>query len=629
MDYIDLLISAASAIYEHEIDTHLHVVEISKTSRYDSATSTTDALSIMRSAFAGSAWHSNDIDLHHALLGKDLGGGIAYVGALCNSNYGFGLSANLSGNFNGLGASTVWDLTVTAHELGHNFGSHHTHSSAYLPPVDTCGSQCPLGDVPDGSSTIMSYCHQCGGMAKVAYTFGGHRDDQGKWIDVQLPGSINTNPSRVAVTMYQHVSSRGTCVLPTHEVPTQECGGKTCNDDNECTIDQCIDDICVSTPITCSDNNVCTLDQCNPNVGCIHSPTEGSSSFELILETDNYGAETSWELFSSGLSELVASGNGYTSSSSFTIQETICNHPCFTFIIKDTWGDGMCCEYGTGGYRILVDGVEIHSGGDFGLQDTVEFCIDESAQGETLEPSASPSTASPTSKSSLAPSESPTPMSSSSPSTSPSQDPSSDPTAMPTKSPTIKAPSAISTPRPSQFPSTSPPTLTPTSQPTSQLGGNWVEIFYNDFEAPNQWGNWVDGLPGDGDARRYGGGVYTHSGLGSIKLRDDSDMASSVFTNDISVSRYQMLRVEFWYYARSMDNPNEDFFLERSIDGGLTWKVVNSWARSIDFENDRWYFVVQDFDSSAISAIRLRFRCDASGNGDNIFIDDVKFSGLE
>jgi len=39
--------------------------------------------------------------------------------------------------------------------------------------------------------------------------------------------------------------------------------------------------------------------------------------------------------------------------------------------------------------------------------------------------------------------------------------------------------------------------------------------------------------------------------------------------------------------------------------------------------------VVQDFDSSAISAIRLRFRCDASGNGDNIFIDDVKFSGLE
>ena len=118
LDYIDLLISAASAIYEKEIDTHLHVVHVQKTNRYDTAKSTTDALSIMRSTFAGSEWHSENVDLHHALLAKDLGGGIAYVGALCNSDYGFGLSANLAGTFNGLGASTVWDLTVVAHELG-------------------------------------------------------------------------------------------------------------------------------------------------------------------------------------------------------------------------------------------------------------------------------------------------------------------------------------------------------------------------------------------------------------------------------------------------------------------------------------------------------------------------------
>ena len=48
LDYIDLLISAASAIYEKEIDTHLHVVHVQKTNRYDPAKSTTDALSIMR-----------------------------------------------------------------------------------------------------------------------------------------------------------------------------------------------------------------------------------------------------------------------------------------------------------------------------------------------------------------------------------------------------------------------------------------------------------------------------------------------------------------------------------------------------------------------------------------------------
>lgn len=118
LDYIDLLISAASAIYEKEIDTHLHVVHVQKTNRYDPAKSTTDALSIMRSTIAVSEWHSENVDLHHALLAKDLGGGIANVGALCNSDYGFGLSANLAGTFNELGASTVWDLTVVAHELG-------------------------------------------------------------------------------------------------------------------------------------------------------------------------------------------------------------------------------------------------------------------------------------------------------------------------------------------------------------------------------------------------------------------------------------------------------------------------------------------------------------------------------
>ena len=121
LEYIDVLVSAASAIYEQEIDTHLHVTHVEKTNRYDGVSSTSDALKIMRTDFAGSSWHYDNIDLHHALLGNRLGGGIAYVGALCNSQYGFGLSANLVGNFESLGASTVWDLTVFSHEVRHQF----------------------------------------------------------------------------------------------------------------------------------------------------------------------------------------------------------------------------------------------------------------------------------------------------------------------------------------------------------------------------------------------------------------------------------------------------------------------------------------------------------------------------
>jgi hypothetical protein len=41
-----------------------------------------------------------------------MGGGIAYVGVICDSDYGFGLSASLSGNYVSMGNAVVWDMMV-------------------------------------------------------------------------------------------------------------------------------------------------------------------------------------------------------------------------------------------------------------------------------------------------------------------------------------------------------------------------------------------------------------------------------------------------------------------------------------------------------------------------------------
>ncbi|MCH8314425.1 MAG: hypothetical protein IIA64_00495, partial [Planctomycetes bacterium] len=60
-----------------------------------------------------------------------------------------------------------WDIIVVSHELGHNFGSPHTHD--YNPPIDGCG----LGECKNAENgTLMSYCGQCpGGLANYRLEF--------------------------------------------------------------------------------------------------------------------------------------------------------------------------------------------------------------------------------------------------------------------------------------------------------------------------------------------------------------------------------------------------------------------------------------------------------------------------
>jgi hypothetical protein len=95
INYINALITAASSVYEKEVDTHLHVLHIAKTTIYDSKTTTSGALGVMMSQYSNAnGWHYTDSvtgetpDLHHAILYRSLGGGIAYLSAICSSEYG-------------------------------------------------------------------------------------------------------------------------------------------------------------------------------------------------------------------------------------------------------------------------------------------------------------------------------------------------------------------------------------------------------------------------------------------------------------------------------------------------------------------------------------------------------------
>jgi hypothetical protein len=96
----------------------------------------------------------------------------------------------------------------------------------------------------------------------------------------------------------------------------------------------------------------------------------GSTSIELELTTDNYGGETSWE-FANSAGTVLYSGDSYNNNTTYNESFAIEDNECYTFTIFDSYGDGICCDYGTGSYELTDNlGTVIFSGGEFGGDET-------------------------------------------------------------------------------------------------------------------------------------------------------------------------------------------------------------------------------------------------------------------
>lgn len=141
----------------------------------DTGGSSVDVLYEFQAAWTGNI--PNGCVTAHMMSGAGLGGGVAWLGVLCDNTYGFAVSGNISGsvNFPVVQQPSNWDFMVCAHELGHNFNSPHTHD--FCPPLDECApsgyfGSCQNQQVCTSSGTIMSYCHLCsGGTANITTYF--------------------------------------------------------------------------------------------------------------------------------------------------------------------------------------------------------------------------------------------------------------------------------------------------------------------------------------------------------------------------------------------------------------------------------------------------------------------------
>ena len=110
----------------------------------------------------------------------------------------------------------------------------------------------------------------------------------------------------------------------------------------------------------------------------------------LTIVLDNYPEETSWTIKQGATT--VESGGTYGSQpdgSTVVVNMTL---PAgeYTFTINDSYGDGICCGYGSGSYSLDAASGNIASGGAFGSSASTDFCTEAAGGGGDTEAPSDP-----------------------------------------------------------------------------------------------------------------------------------------------------------------------------------------------------------------------------------------------
>jgi hypothetical protein len=178
-NYIASLIASMTVIYERDALVRLlqGTTFLRPSTTPDPYTQTTSGnASVAKLNEFSNAWNTTHVAVPRALAmmlsGKGGSGasGIAWLTSLCNKYYG----TSFTQVFTSGTSPSSGDILVVAHELGHNFGSPHTH--CYSTPIDNCyngeggcftGTRtCPASQTINGvtsvTGTLMSYCHLSG-----------------------------------------------------------------------------------------------------------------------------------------------------------------------------------------------------------------------------------------------------------------------------------------------------------------------------------------------------------------------------------------------------------------------------------------------------------------------------------
>jgi len=99
------------------------------------------------------------------------------------------------------------------------------------------------------------------------------------------------------------------------------------------------------------------------------------SVFNVFIQCDDYGSETTWDVVDDGGSVLF-SGGPYTANEIVDV-DCILAAGDYIFTIYDSYGDGICCAYGEGYYTLSLDETVILDGnGEFGTEASTPFTVE-------------------------------------------------------------------------------------------------------------------------------------------------------------------------------------------------------------------------------------------------------------
>lgn len=302
---------------------------------------------------------------------------------------------------------------------------------------------------------------------------------------------------------------------------------------------------------------------------------------------DKYPEETSWTIQDS-MGMVVAVGGTYGDMPDGSlVSERLClPNGCYTFAMRDSYGDGICCSYGRGEYNVLVGSDTIVSGNTFEYIDSSSFCLE---------------------------------MSIDSISTCFDGIMNGDETGIDCggscEESCHSCEDGIQNGNETGVDCGGPDCMACEEFTAA------TEILASYFE--DGMDEWIDG---GSDCYRYSG-IYSYEGRYSIRIRDNSGLASSLISPALELTNYSSIDISFYFYPNSMEE-GESFDLQ--FYDNNDWYTLATWTSGTDFDNDMFYssnLNVSSTEYNFNSNNQLRFMCDASGNADRIFLDQIIVTG--